>query len=112
MRDAILFNSYWNVTTVYNDAMQALVSTIPKSIEKVTWGLTKEQKEVGDYGGCTVAKDAYCGRYGGRMLLRREQGVNHVQMGVLKKPCRTLLGARVAIYMSYEKSALARTVRS
>ena len=35
--------------------MCALIAHIPKDIE-VSWGLTREQKEVGDYGGFVYAK--------------------------------------------------------
>jgi hypothetical protein len=54
--DAALFNRCWSITTIYNEAMRSLISSIPKNVEKVTWGLTKAQKEVGDYGGIGVAK--------------------------------------------------------
>ena len=56
IKDASLFNRCWSITTIYNEAMRSLISSITKSVEKVTWGLMKAQKEVGDYGGIGVAK--------------------------------------------------------
>lgn len=54
-QDAVLFNRCWRITTTYDNTMRALIASIPKGI-KVSWGLTREQKEVGDYGGFAYAK--------------------------------------------------------
>jgi hypothetical protein len=52
---AVLFNRCWRITTAYNNTMCALIAKIPKDIE-LSLGLTKAQKEVGDYGGFAYAK--------------------------------------------------------
>jgi hypothetical protein len=54
-QDAALFDRCWRITTTYDSTMRALIASIPKGIE-VSWGLTREQKEVGDYGGFAYAK--------------------------------------------------------
>lgn len=36
--------------------MRDIIAGIPKEIENVKWGLTKEKKENGDYGGGDYAK--------------------------------------------------------
>jgi len=54
-QEAILFNRCWRITTAYNKNMCALIAKIPKNI-KPSLGLTKAQKEVGDYEGFAYAK--------------------------------------------------------
>ena len=51
-----LFNRCWQVTNVYSNTMRDVIASIPKEVENVKWGLTKAQKETGDYGGYHFAK--------------------------------------------------------
>jgi hypothetical protein len=50
------FERCWRILPAYTNTMRDLVAAIPKHVETVTWGLSKEQKVKGDYGGLTYVK--------------------------------------------------------
>jgi hypothetical protein len=50
------FERSWRILPAYTNTMRDLVAAIPKHVETVTWGLSKEQKVNGDYGGLTYVK--------------------------------------------------------
>jgi hypothetical protein len=52
---ADLFNRAWRRTNYYNNVMRNLIAAVPKDVV-VTCGLSKEQRERGDYGGLEPVK--------------------------------------------------------
>ena len=50
------FERCWRIVPAYTNTMRDLVAAVPKHVENVTWGLKKEQKIKGDYGGHAYVK--------------------------------------------------------